>query len=209
MPGQALRSEGERHEGARPERRCILTRESGDAVAMVRFVVAPDGAVVPDVDGKLPGRGLWLRAARDIVDRAAASGSFAKAARAPVRVPSDLSRQVEMALVRRCLAALGFARRAGAAVAGYEKVRALIAKGRAGVLIAAREAAPGGRDKLLRAAEGVPEVRLFSDAELAQVFGRESVTHAALEEGRLAREFLRETNRLAGFRPPDGQLALN
>ena len=192
-----------------PERRCIVTRESGDAAEMVRFVVSPDGEIVPDVDGKLPGRGLWSKASRDIVDEAVARGAFAKAARASVRVAPGLADRVETALARRCLATLGFARRAGAAVAGFEKVRSTIAKGKAGALVNAREAAPGGRAKLAALAYDVPEVRLFADAELAQVFGRESVTHAALEKGRIAREFLREAKRLEGFRAKTMETALN
>jgi predicted RNA-binding protein YlxR (DUF448 family) len=186
---------------ADPQRRCLVTRESGDACAMVRFVVSPAGEVVPDADGKLPGRGLWLRARRDIVDAAVARGVFEKAARAPLRVSPDLAGTVEAALVRRCLALVGFARRAGAAVAGFEKVRALIAKGRAGALIAASDGAPDGRAKLAALARDLPEVALFDGAELARVFGREIAVHAAIERGRIAEEFLREAARLSGFRP--------
>jgi predicted RNA-binding protein YlxR (DUF448 family) len=182
------------------ERRCILTRESGDAAAMVRFVVSPDGQIVPDADENLPGRGLWLKAARDIVQAAVDRHAFAKAAEANVKVSPTLADEVEAALARRALAALGFARRAGLAVAGFEKVRAMLGTGKAGVLVASREAAADGRRKLAAMAPGVPEVSLFADAELAVVFGRDSVTHAALEKGRIAASFLRECDRLQGFR---------
>jgi len=191
------------------ERRCIVTRESGDPARMVRFVVSPDGEVVPDVDEKLPGRGLWLTASRDIVQQAVASGAFQKAARSGVRVTPSLADDVEAALARRCLAMIGFARRAGIAVAGFEKVRALAAKGRLGVLIASREAAPDGRRKLAAVVPDAPEVDMFADAELARLFGRDSVTHAALESGRIAREFLREAMRLSGFRGQKIETALN
>jgi predicted RNA-binding protein YlxR (DUF448 family) len=193
------------HQGS--ERRCILTRESGDAAAMVRFVIAPDGRVVPDVDEKLPGRGLWLKATKDIVAEAVERDAFRKAARGNAQASPGLAREVEALLARRCLALVGFARRAGAAVAGFEKVRALAAKGRIGVLIASREAAEDGRRKLATLAPGAPVVRLFAEAELAQVFGRETVAHAAIEQGRIAREFLREAERLAGFRNESTQTA--
>jgi len=190
-----------------PERRCILTRESGDTAAMVRFVVAPDGHVVPDVDEKLPGRGLWLKAARDIVDEAVETGAFRKAARGEARVSPALAGEVEALLARRCLALIGFARRAGLAVAGFEKVRALAAKEKLGVLIDSREAAADGRRKLAALVQDAPVVRLFAEAELAQVFGRDTVAHAAIERGRIAREFLREAARLAGFRNDSTQTA--
>ena len=39
------------------ERTCIVTRETQPVDALIRFVVAPDGAVVPDLRRRLPGRG--------------------------------------------------------------------------------------------------------------------------------------------------------
>ena len=168
---------------------------------MVRFVVSPGGEIVPDVEGRLPGRGLWLTARRDIVATAIARGAFEKAARARVQVAPDLAERVEGLLARRCLDLIGLARRAGLAVAGFEKVRSLVAKGRAGVVIQAYDAAPGGRGKLRMAASEVPEVALFTVTELARAFGRETVVHAALARGPMAETFLGEARRLAGFRP--------
>ena len=191
------------------ERRCIVTRESGDAAEMVRFVVAPDGAVVPDVDEKLPGRGLWLKAARDIVGQAVEKGAFQRAASGKARVSPELAGEVEALLARRCLSLIGFARRAGLAVAGFEKVRAMAGKGKLGVMISSREAAEDGRRKLSSLAPEAPVVRLFAEAELAQVFGRDTVAHAAIEKGKMAREFLREAARLAGFRTHTTGTALN
>ena len=86
-------------------------------------MVAPDGALVPDIAGRLPGRGLWLTHALDIVAAATAKRSFARAARAPVAVPEDLAGLVERLLASRCRDVLGLARRAGVAVGGFEKVR--------------------------------------------------------------------------------------
>ncbi|MFN7633375.1 MAG: DUF448 domain-containing protein, partial [Acetobacteraceae bacterium] len=40
-----------------PLRRCIVTRESQPKERMIRFVVGPGAAVVPDLSGRLPGRG--------------------------------------------------------------------------------------------------------------------------------------------------------
>jgi predicted RNA-binding protein YlxR (DUF448 family) len=208
MTAAAATIDDKRHRDMK-ERRCILTRESGDAARMVRFVVSPDGHIVPDVDESLPGRGLWLKAARDIVRTAADRGVFAKAAEASVKVPPTLADDVEAALARRALSLLGFARRAGLAVAGFEKVRAMLGKGMAGVLIASREAAADGRRKLAALGPDVAEVALFADAELAVVFGRDSVTHAALEKGRIAASFLRECERLQGFRGTKTETALN
>ena len=53
------------------ERRCIVTGDTRDKADLIRFVVGPDGSVVPDIEGKLPGRGLWVSAERQTLETAA------------------------------------------------------------------------------------------------------------------------------------------
>ncbi|MPY68841.1 MAG: RNA-binding protein [Alphaproteobacteria bacterium] len=183
-----------------PERRCIVTRESAPRNRLVRCVVAPDGTVVPDIEGRLPGRGLWLRAERDIVGVACARNVFSRAARAPVRVADDLADRIEDLLLRRCLDLIGLARRAGEAVTGFEKTRAMVESGRAGALVAAADGAEDGRAKLRAVARGLPLVELFTADELGAAFGRDRAVHAAVAKGGLLDRLLAETGRLAGFR---------
>ncbi len=184
----------------RPRRRCFVTRRVVDKDALVRFVVGPDHTVVPDTTGTLPGRGLWLSAERDVVNTACARNVFAKGFRAKVAVEPDLADHVERLLARRCLDLLGLARRAGAAAAGFEKVRALLGSGAAGVLVTASDAAADGRQRLGRAAAGVPMVTAFCAAELAAAIGREHVVYLAVRKGRMAQRIAAEAARLAGFR---------
>lgn len=181
-------------------RRCIVTRESLPTARLVRFVIGPGDEVVPDIRAKLPGRGLWLSARRDIVDRACASNLFAKAARRPAVVPGGLSDRVERLLGDRCIEVIGMARRAGQAVAGFEKARSWLRSGKAGIVVTAREAAPGGRAKLIGPASGVTVVDALSASELGRVFARAHVVHVAIGSGELARRLVVEANRLAGFR---------
>ena len=67
-----------------PLRRCLVTRESLPKEAMIRFVLGPDRALVPDLAGRMPGRGMWLSARGDVLERALTRGAFMKAARGPV-----------------------------------------------------------------------------------------------------------------------------
>ena len=62
-------------------RRCIVSGDSLPRAEMLRFVIGPDDVVVPDMAGRLPGRGLWLRARRDIVVQACTRSQFTRAAR--------------------------------------------------------------------------------------------------------------------------------
>lgn len=186
--------------GKSPLRRCIVSRAVRPKAELVRFVVSPDGLVVPDVDERLPGRGLWLSAARDVVDTARAKGLFAKAAQARVEVPADLADRVEALLLGRCESLLGLARRAGQLVAGFEKVREWLAKGKAGLLVEAADGAADGRTKLAGAAGDLPRIEVLRAAEMARALGREHVVHVAVAPGGLADGLRREAARLAGFR---------
>jgi len=181
-------------------RRCIVTGEVRPKEALVRFVVDPDGRIVPDVAGRLPGRGLWLTARRDIVATAVTKRLFARAARASVAVDDGLADWIERLLAERCGEALGLARRAGQAVTGFVKVRALAAGNGAAVLVEAADGGADSRGKLEALAPGIPVVDLLTCAELSAALGREHVVHAALAPGRLAAAFAAEAARLGGFR---------
>jgi len=134
------------------------------------------------------------------VAAAVAKRLFARAARAPVTAPGDLADQVEALLRRRCRDLIGLARRAGQAVAGFEKVRAALREGKAAVLVAALDGGDSGREKIRAAARDLPLVDVLNAAELGAAFGREHVVHAAVAPGKLSGELTRAAARLAGYR---------
>jgi predicted RNA-binding protein YlxR (DUF448 family) len=192
-----------------PLRRCIVTRERLGKERMIRFVLgpAPDGkarVLVPDIAADLPGRGIWLSARRDVLETARAQGSltraFARAARGPVTVPPDLTSVLQAALVRRIGELLGLARRAGQAVAGFQKAREWLRAGQAGLVL---QAADGSADERMRFLSGAaPGLRVFAPlpAEaLGRIFGRDRAVHVAVAPGRLADALAIEAGRLAGL----------
>ena len=166
----------------------------------MRFVIGPDGTVVPDVAPHLPGRGLWLQSRRDIVERAAAANAFAKAARQDVGVTDALADQVERLLAGRCIDLIGLARRAGQALSGFDSVRRALQRGWAALLVVASDGSQRERSRLPAAAAPGPIIDVLSAAELGGVFGRPRVVHAALARCRLEGQFRMEAARLAGFR---------
>ena len=182
-----------------PLRRCIVTGTVGPVDGMIRFVAGPDHQLYPDIEGRLPGRGMWLSARRDVVNTAVAKTSFAKAARQKLDVPADLADRLEALLRRRCLDILGLARRAGQVVSGYEKVRAALKAGDGAVLLAASDAAEDGVGKIGALAPNLPVVRSLTADELGAAFGRDRTVHGVLLRGRLASLLLTESARLAGI----------
>jgi uncharacterized protein len=183
-----------------PERRCLVTGSVRPKAELLRFVVDPAGCIVPDLAQRLPGRGLWLTARRDIVAEAVGKRLFARAAKAPVVVEAGIEDRIEALLARHCAELLGLARRAGLVRAGFVKVKAALGKGEVAVLVSAMDGAPDGRAKLGLVPSGTALVVCLSAAELSAALGREHAVHVALKPGRLADGFLAETRRLAGFR---------
>jgi predicted RNA-binding protein YlxR (DUF448 family) len=186
-------------------RRCIVTGDVQPPERMIRFVVGPEGVVVPDVAHKLPGRGFWVGAQRVLLERACSRDSFMKAARAKVEVPANLTDMVEALLVKRVCDHLGLAKRAGIVTAGFTKVEALFRSqpGRIAALVEASNSGGADRGKLVGHVRRNPGIRLvgcLTDAEIGLALGRENVVHAALSHSPLAERFVSEAERLGGFR---------
>jgi len=190
--------EDERETG--PLRRCAVTRERLPKKHLIRFVVAPDRRVVPDLNARLPGRGIWLSARRDVVEAARTRSAFARAARGPVTVPPDLLSVLITGLTRRIGDTLGLARRAGQAVAGFTRAREWLDAGRAGLIVEASDGSAEERARFLGLwAEKVPVVTPLDAASLGTVFARDHVVHTAVAPGRLAELLQADAERLAGL----------
>jgi predicted RNA-binding protein YlxR (DUF448 family) len=183
-----------------PERKCIASGESQPKAGLVRFCVGPDGQIVPDILGRLPGRGIYVAADRALIDKAAKKGLFARAARQPVKVPDGLADLVEELLAQRVVDLLSMARKAGDAVMGYEKVKDWLAKGQAATLIQASDGSERGKTKL-HAPDGAGGfIGVLTAGEMGLSFGRERAIHAALAAGGLRTRVVVEAARLAGLR---------
>jgi predicted RNA-binding protein YlxR (DUF448 family)/ribosomal protein L30E len=185
-----------------PLRRCAVTRARLPKQQMLRFVIGPDRAVVLDLAERLPGRGIWLSAARDVVQAARLRGAFARASRGPVSVPPDLVEMLQAALIRRIGEGLGLARRAGQAVAGFEKAREWLRAGRGGLVVQAADGSGEERARFLSAARLPVSVHAPLSAEaLGTVFGRERAVHVVVAHGTLADRIGVDCARLAGLAP--------
>ena len=178
---------------AGPLRTCVVTGETMAPERMIRFVVGPEGDVVPDLARRLPGRGIWVKAERAIVEQAIAKKAFSRASRAAVKAAADLPQRIEMLLLDRVLEDLSRARRAGRAVAGFVKVEQMIGRRRAGLAIVASEADGDGLAKL--EATGIAIERLGDAALLGGVFGREQSVYVVVARDDASGQFI---HRIAG-----------
>jgi predicted RNA-binding protein YlxR (DUF448 family) len=193
------------------ERFCVSTQAVRPIGALIRFVVGPDGAVVPDVKCRLPGRGVWVTASRAAVGAAVRRKAFARSFRREVRVAGDLIAVTERLLENAALDALAVAGKAGEVVTGFAKVEAALGRGNARALLHASDAAADGVrkiDAVLRShfgarADKMTVISAFSSAQLDLALGRSNVVHAALLAGPTSGTFQMRCLRLERFRTGD------
>jgi predicted RNA-binding protein YlxR (DUF448 family) len=211
MLAQANQTEfdtGPKKAGAGTERLCLWSRKVTPVSEMIRFVVGPDGTVVPDLKRKLPGRGIWITATREALAEAIRRGAFARGFGQPVKAPTSLVEVTERLLERAALDALAIAGKAGQIVTGFAKVEAAVTRERVAAVLRASDAAADGARKI----EGIMRHRFeadgheigvlatFSSAQLDLALGRSNVIHAALLAGPSTESFLARCTRLDRFR---------
>jgi predicted RNA-binding protein YlxR (DUF448 family) len=195
------------------ERLCALTREVKPIDELIRFVAAPDGAIVPDLKRRLPGRGVWITATRAALDEAVKRNVFARSLKREVRAASGLGAQVERQLESAALDALGIAHKAGRLAIGFGRTEtALAAVPPVAAILSASDASPDGVRKIAAAAARrktdenpgeIPVISAFTSAQLDLALGRSNVVHAALLAGPASNGFLARCQSLERFRTID------
>ena len=183
-----------------PERRCIATGEVQPKRGLIRFGVSPDGQIVPDILEKLPGRGIWVTAERSALEKATEKGLFARSAKQTVVVSDSLVDDVEALLAKRLIDGISMARKAGRAVAGFEKVKDWLGRDEARILFQATDGSERGKSKLHAPGGRGSFFEVLSASELGLSFGRERVIHAALGFGGLTERIREDAIRLSGVR---------
>ncbi|MUG04226.1 DUF448 domain-containing protein [Bombella sp. ESL0378] len=179
------------------QRRCLVTRTHDEPQHMVRFVIGPEGQIVADLAARLPGRGMWLRAERAVLEDPQLPRFFARAARQKVDVPASLIESVRDGLAKRLLDGISLGRRAGESVCGFQKCRERIVAGRVGVVICAAGASQDEVARLLSGHRELPVVWVPGHV-LAASFGRERAVYAVMSPGALAERVKAEYKRFAG-----------
>ncbi len=198
-------------------RMCAVTRTVLPIDELIRFVVAPQGEVIPDLKRKLPGRGLWVSASRQAVAEAVKRHQFSKGFKRDVRVAATLAADTEALLVRSVSEALAMAAKAGQVVSGFSKVEGALKAGQAqnsvSALIHASDGAADGirkLDAIVRQNAGIndesrefPVVTALTSEQLDLALGRSNVIHAALLAGPASKTFLSRSHILVRYRMAD------
>ena len=200
----------EAHAVPAKERLCIATRHVRPVGELMRFVIGPDGTVVPDLKRRLPGRGVWITARRHLLEEAVRRRIFERGFKADVRVSAELADELDGLLEQSVLNALSITHKAGLVILGFAKVEAAVAAAPLAALIRARDAGEGNGRRLAAALRRRADhagdgkiVEAFTSAQLDLALGRLNVVHAALLAGRASETFLARWRYLEYFRADD------
>ena len=189
-------------------RMCILTRQVKPEADLLRFVAGPDGALVPDLRARLPGRGVWIGLDRASIAEALSRKLFARALKTDVIAGPGLADDIAALLRKAALGRLGLARKCGAAIAGFAKVEAALAGENLTALLTASDAADDALRRVTgrlrggarrRPGTNTLHVRAFNSDELGLAMGRPNVIHAAVLGGPAGRSFLDSIMRLLRY----------
>jgi uncharacterized protein len=208
---------GPRTDRSATMRMCAVTRHVRPIDELIRFVVSPQGEVIPDLKRKLPGRGLWVSASRQTVAEAVRRNQFSKGFKRDVRVAATLATDTEGLLVRSVTEALAMAAKAGQVISGFSKVEDALEQRQVQALIHASDGAADGirkLDAIARQNAGInagindesreiPVVTALTSEQLDLALGRSNVIHAALLAGPASKTFLSRSQVLVRYRMAD------
>lgn len=189
-----------------PLRTCVVTREEHTPEEMIRFVLAPDGTVTPDLRRRLPGRGVWVDCKAAVVAAAVRKKAFDRAFRSQTKASADLEVQIERLMEADCVQSLALANKAGLVTTGFAKVEAQIEAGQIAVLLHASDGGADGKRKLGQAlrrrfGEAAPEeMEPFDSRQMDLALGRTNVIHAALRPGPASAALTGKCRRLLRYR---------
>ncbi len=191
------------------ERRCIASGLVQPCTGLIRFVLAPDGTVTPDISARLPGRGLWVSARREDLELAIKKNAFSRAAKAQAKIPDGLLDLTEALLLKKVIDLISMARKGGIAYCGFDKVRSALMSGGVVVLLQAQDGSEPQKRKLRPPSGKNSYISCLKAAELGLAFGREHVIHAALAPGGLTKKIRSEVARLSAVRGEDAKTEAN
>lgn len=196
------------------DRSCIVTGQARAAEEMIRFVAGPDGSVVPDLKRNLPGRGCWVTAHRDLVDRAVKKKLFRRGLKQEVTADLELGALVDHLLAKRALGQLGLARKAGGVVTGSAQVDKAVRSGAALAVLHDPSGQPDGVRKIDQArtfvrrmgGPDIPAFKSFAAGELDLALGAGNVIHAAILDGQPGQAAVRHLVFLDRFRHSSAEI---
>jgi len=181
-------------------RTCIACRESAAQDELIRYVVAPDGAILVDYQHKLPGRGSYTCFKQECISRAVQNNAFGRSYRnTQVSIDKNqLISSLQEQVATRVLNLLGVARKAGLVASGSQLVLSTLRDARdIAFILLATDVTQGIGSKVRQhvARNGVPLLECFDKATIGQALGLSERSVLAVTKSPLAQTLNQELQR--------------
>jgi predicted RNA-binding protein YlxR (DUF448 family) len=193
-----------------PRRTCIGCRCTGDKGELIRFVLAPDGTLVPDFLKKLPGRGVYTCMKETCIRKACERKQFSRAFRKEIReTDADIliDRIITM-MEDRIASFIALANKAGKIVSGSDMVGEILKKNRdmpKFILVAADVSEDiGNRMRCMAAQYGVEHATLFDKERFGTLLGKSLRSVLAIQGQGFTEKFKMEIERYRNFLRGEG-----
>jgi predicted RNA-binding protein YlxR (DUF448 family) len=194
-----------RHDGAeKPQRSCLACRETRDRDRLIRFVLSPQGEVVPDLDAKLPGRGAYTCISAACLAAAVKQRQFSRAFKREVSVPApdQMTELVARLLRERVMGYIALANKAGKVVAGGSLVGdALKGRNKPGLVLVAQDVSEAIGEKIAAQAAGNGVVcrRIMTKDDFGALLGKAPRSALAIKSSGFVAQLLKTIERYRNF----------
>lgn len=187
-----------------PQRSCLGCRATKDKDQLLRLVLTPEMEVMPDLEGKLPGRGAYVCTNFRCLTAAVAHRQFRRSFRHDVSVlPADqLVDLIRRQLHSRITGLIGLANKAGMVTGGGSLViDSLKSKRKPGLVIIATDVSEAIGAKIIHASESadVPHRFGMTKDDFGAILGKAPKSAVAVIPGGFVVQLVRAIDRYRNF----------
>lgn len=186
------------------ERKCILEGKTKPLNELLRFVEL-NNELLPDFNKKLPAKGMYVTADKLSLTTALEKKLFHKVSRHCLKISENFMENVEILLKQKALNSLNIARKSGALLTGFEKLKEAIKKDKVDFIVEASDAGHDGKEKVALLAKTIEIFNLFSIDELDRTLNKENTVYVAILKGNTSRMVYDNIKKYQNFFIKDGE----
>ena len=188
----------------KPQRSCLGCRQTRDKDSLIRFVLSPQGEVVPDIESKLPGRGAYTCISEHCLRAALKQRQFSRAFKCEVVTvtPDEMAGQVARIMHGRILGYIGLANRAGKVISGGSMVSDAIRGGhKPSLILLAKDVSASIGDKIesLAAVHRIACIHIMTKDDFGAILGKAPRSAVAIKTGGFVIQLTHEIERYRNF----------
>ncbi len=175
------------------QRQCLVTREILPKSELLRFVRSPSGDVVFDINHKLPGKGMWVKADKEVLGKALKQNVFANKVKNTKLAEMQITDILKI-IKQNILGLLSLANKANLVFFGQERIGTHIDRGEVYALVVATDAASNSKNKLqMHIKKEISTVDCLDMADMEGIFPNDKIAFLGLKSGKIIDNILEKS----------------